>query len=165
MAAQDISAMPNPDRANITEHPAGEEIEVIALVLIKQLFIFLGCTMKIYNSYYNSLFYPFTFPAQGTRCRPPSAGLQVPSGGNWSRWGDICLWIKTETFQCRFLISWRKRERSAKLEDFGESISISIISNNNSYNTTISISNTWIRINTIRLTIGFSDWLRSDQSP
>ena len=82
MAAQDVSSMPNPDRANITEHPAGEENEVIALVLIKQLFIFLGCTMTIYNSYQNSLFYPFTFPVQGTRCRPPSAGLQVPSGGN-----------------------------------------------------------------------------------
>ena len=62
------------------------------------------------------------------------------------------------------MISWRKRERSAKLEDFGENISINIISNN-SNNTTISISNTWIRINTIRLTIGFSDWLRSAQSP
>ena len=34
MAAQDISAMPNPDRANITEHPAGEENEVMVLVLI-----------------------------------------------------------------------------------------------------------------------------------
>ena len=34
MAAQDVSAMPNPDRPNITEHPTGEENEVIALVLI-----------------------------------------------------------------------------------------------------------------------------------
>ena len=34
MAVQDISAMPNPDRANITEHPAGEENEVMVLVLI-----------------------------------------------------------------------------------------------------------------------------------
>ena len=49
MAAQEVSSMPNPDRANITEHPAADENEVIALVVIKQLFIFLDCTMKIYD--------------------------------------------------------------------------------------------------------------------
>ena len=32
MAAQDVSAMPNPDRSNITEHPAGEENEVMVRV-------------------------------------------------------------------------------------------------------------------------------------
>ena len=34
MAAQDVSAMPNPDQVNITEHPAGDKNEVIVLVLI-----------------------------------------------------------------------------------------------------------------------------------
>ena len=43
MAAQDVSAMPNPDRANITEHPAGEENEVIAFFSFNQAIVyFLG---------------------------------------------------------------------------------------------------------------------------